>query len=150
MELSIGLGVKKGKTIEVAALEEFPESRWRQAMLRFLFGIWSGDSVLCARPEIFIQGVTLRLFNNRYVAFGAATSFEEPPVVPIGESLLTTDRKADVEVALMRFVKNDRIKMVTLSLGQNHDRFLAFWKKERRGEFGFWVKGIPETWTANC
>lgn len=152
MQLSIGIGIgaKKGKTIEVAELYEYPESRWRQAILRFLFGIWSGDPTVTCRPELRIGNVTLRLFNERYVAFGSVEGDEVPPTIPITQSLLVGDRKADAEVALVRFVKDDRIKMVNLVLGNNKDRYLAIWKKDRRGEFGFWVKNIPETWTAGC
>lgn len=142
-------GTSGDKRVCFSGLYSYPESRWRQAILRFLFGIWSGDPVITARPEILLENVTIRLFNNRYVAFGRPTS-EQPPVMSLGESLVAGDRKTDVEVALVQFVKNDRIKMVTLALGCNGDRFVALWKKERRGEFGFWAKNIPETWTAGC
>jgi len=48
------------KEIQVAGAECFPENRWREALLSYLFGVWSDGRVM-GRPKISFGPVTLRL-----------------------------------------------------------------------------------------
>lgn len=129
--------------------QEFPESRWREAILFYLFGIWSNRQSVIYRPKIGFGDIILRLApgDGEYYAYG--TSNEELPTEhPVGERddhlVVRSWKQADVEVALARFVKNDRIKWLTLSF--RYSGRLVLWKKSRRGQYGITATDIPRSW----
>lgn len=139
--------------IQVSGLpsQEYPESRWREAILFFLFGIWSNRESVAYRPKISFGDITLRLDSSSgsYYAYGHAEWPQEPPALRPDDLVVTSGRQADVEVALIRFVKNDRIGQLRLGVvcAQNvHRAQLVLWKKTRRGEYGYAGIGLPYAW----
>ncbi len=138
--------------IQVSGLtsQEFPESRWREAILFYLFGIWANRQSVTYRPKICFSDITLRLDRSsddgEYYVYGTPTE-ELPYPFPIREDeklTVRSFRQVDVEVALARFVKNDRIKLLTLSL--RYSGRLMLWKKSRRGQYGCTATDIPRSW----
>ena len=136
--------------IQVSGLtsQEFPESRWREAILFYLFGIWADRQSVTYRPKIGFGDITLRLDpgDGEYYAYGTAHE-ELPYPFPVREDeklTVTSWKQADVEVALARFVKNDRIKLLTLCL--RYSGRLMLWKKSRRGQYGITATDIPRSW----
>lgn len=133
-----------GNDIQVSGLvsQEFPESRWREAILFYLFGIWSSRQSVTYRPKISFGDITLRLdqLGGEYYAYGVAGDIHDVPSVSEDARLGCGGQQAEVELALVRFVKNERIRMLTLKLDSG---LLCFWKKQRRGEYGMASWGIP-------
>jgi len=137
--------------IQVSGLasQEFPELRWREAILFYLFGVWSNKQSVMYRPKISFGDITLRLDqgDGEYYAYGEAHE-ELPTVHPVGERddhiVVRSWKQNDVEVALARFVKNDRIKWLTLSF--RYSGRIVLWKKERRGQYGITATDIPRSW----
>ncbi len=130
--------------IQVSGLTCFPRERWREAILYYLFGVWADKEHVIYRPKIAFGLVTLRLDTKAggYYAYGQPEE-KLPHPLPFRkeEKLVVRFEQAAVEVGLIRFVKNDRIKLLTIVLpnfGQ-----LALWKKERRGQYGVTALGIP-------
>lgn len=147
--------------IQVSGRENFPERRWREAILYYLFGSWSGNSDVTYRPKIIFGSLTLRLDpeNGKYFAYGRGTGWpsDMDAVDAIrlsldprfkGIHIICSDRAADVERGLIRFVKNNRIKYLRIDIetGKEGVKFVFLWKKERRGEYGIASFGIPESW----
>ncbi|HYF10199.1 MAG TPA: hypothetical protein VD967_01160 [Candidatus Paceibacterota bacterium] len=119
--------------IQVSDLKVFPGNRWREAILCYLFGVW-GDNDVMHCPKIDFGGVTLRLEHNRYFAYGTAPDTEPLTLGFLSEKLDVDNDKAEVEVGLASFVKNDKIRVFTIMLPDQG--LLRFWKTERRGEYG--------------
>ena len=136
--------------LQVSGLTEFPEARWREAILFYLFGIWSNKDKVVYRPKIAFGDITLRLDlrDGEYYAHGHAESPEYPPAVKLEQGLIeTTGLKAEVEVALIRFVKDNRIKLLRLQLPASNHGQLVLWKKAKRSEYGYAGVNLPYTWT---
>ena len=137
--------------IQVSGLtsQEFPEGRWREAILFYLFGIWANRESVTHRPKINFGDITLRLApgDGEYYAYGTPNE-ELPTECPAGERddhlVVRSWKQADVEVALARFVKNDRIKWLTLSF--RYSGRLMLWKKSLRGQYGIAATDIPTSW----
>ncbi len=136
--------------IQVSGLpsQEFPEARWREAILFYLFGIWAGRESVTYRPKIILGDITLRLDPSEGVYYAYGANIETLPLtLPAGERddhlVMRTWKQAEVEVALARFVKNDRIRWLTLQL--QHGR-LVLWKKPRRSQYGIAGVDIPRSW----
>ncbi|QQG46101.1 MAG: hypothetical protein HYY55_04025 [Candidatus Niyogibacteria bacterium] len=143
--------ISNGIQVSGLSSQEFPESRWREAILFFLFGIWSDRQSVVHRPKINFGDFTLRLdyYNGEYYAYGYAEVPQEPPALGPDDLVETSGRQADVEVALIRFVKNDRIRQLRLCVvcdQKVRHAQLVLWKKARRGEYGCAGIGLPYTW----
>ena len=136
--------------IQISGLQEFPESRWREAILFYLFGIWANRQSVTYRPKINFGDITLRLdpSGGEYYEYGHAEVPQDVPPLGPDDLVETSGRQADVEVALIRFVKNDRVKQLRLGVvcDQIHLSQLVLWKKARRGEYGYAGIGLPYTW----
>lgn len=140
--------------IQVSGLvsQEYPEARWKEAILFYLFGVWSNKQSVMYRPKISFGDITLRLdpSSAEYYAYGHQEKPQEIPQISSNDLVVPTARQADVEVGLIRFVKNPKIRQLRLTL-ETHDKMflgqLVFWKKVRRGEYGVAQLGIPYTWT---
>ncbi|MEK7461882.1 MAG: hypothetical protein AAB586_02310 [Patescibacteria group bacterium] len=136
--------------IQVSGLQGYPESRWREAILSYLFGVWSNKPSVIYRPKISFGGITLRLdlTNWEYYAYGHAEIPQEAPPLGPDDLVETLGKQVAVEVALMRFVKDNRIKQLRLclpSIPRDGATFIL-WKKERRGEYGYSGVGLPFSW----
>jgi hypothetical protein len=126
------------RDVQVGHCHQFPENRWREAILAFLFGIWSGKPSVWDRPKIIFGGLTLRLdkVEKRYFAYGRGADdyYDMPLTCPTGsEDLTVSDSQQEVEIGLVRFVKDNQIKLFTINLQEG---CLVLWKKGKRGEYG--------------
>lgn len=124
--------------VQVAGFDIYPQNQWRQATLHYLNGVWSGDRDIMMRPKINFSGVTLRLRVDlkTYYAYRSADAQvhgerffrmleEEPLVVPC--------EQAEVEVGLMRFVRNDKINALRIFFARG--AWMILHKTTKRGEF---------------
>ena len=134
--------------IQISGYTNFPESRWREAILFYLFGMWGNRDNVTYRPKICFGDITLRLDrqDGEYYAYGHAQAPEKVPNCSHAERLcVDSGRQTEVEVALIRFVKDDRIKELGLHLPASHGE-LVLWKKGRRSQYGYAGVGLPYTW----
>jgi len=134
--------------IQVSGYTNFPESRWREAILFYLFGMWGNRERVTYRPKISFGDITLRLGDGEYYAYGHERVREEIPPLDSDDLVETSGKQTEVEVALIRFVKDDRIKQLRLRLPSVSDDVatLVLWKKTRRGEYGYAGIGLPYSW----
>lgn len=131
--------------LQVSGLTNFSEERWREAILHFLFGVWGNKYEVMYRPKICFGQLTLRLDpdDREYFAYGLSRDDELPdfPSKDRDSEFVVGCSQTEVEQGLIRFVKNDQIKKLTIAL-RNHGT-LVLWKKERRGQYGCFAQGIP-------
>ena len=127
--------------IQVSGLTLFPMNRWREGILHYLFGVWGNKDNVMYRPKINFGGVSLRLdvAKRKYYAYGIGPDAEL--LAFTGREIITLDDQSEVEVALIRFVKNDEIKRLTIVFPNRSWFYL--WKTERRGEYRCAAVGIP-------
>ena len=120
----------------------FPMSRWREAILYYLFGIWSGDPKFRKNPEIRFGNLTLTLYTRdcRVPEKTDAFSIEgfSPSVGNTGGygnyTLYIGSSRLEVMDALARFAKDPYLAQVIIDFEDG--AHLAFFRKERRGEYG--------------
>lgn len=132
--------------VQVSGLTDFPELRWREAILYYLFGIWAGKEEVTDRPKIIFGTVTLRLDSEAREYFAYGRSHEESPHQRFREEemVMVGSKQVEVEQGLIRFVKNDRIRLLTICLPCSGR--VTLWKKERRSKYGLHSQDIPLTW----
>ncbi|MEM9336537.1 MAG: hypothetical protein AAGA35_01625 [Patescibacteria group bacterium] len=125
------------RDLQISELKTFPENRWREAILHYLFGIWADKESVTYRPKIHFGTMCLRLnqASREYFAYGSSPNWEVHQSFR-GEEILITEGcgQDEVEGALIRFVKNDRIRILAITLG--NDQFLRLWKTDKRSEYG--------------
>ncbi len=121
--------------------KEFAEDRWRDCILHFLRGLWSGDLDVACRPRIHFGEITLRLDEERGEYFAYGTSFETAaPDVADHEMIHALGSRLEVQHGLVCFVSNDRIKLLVIHLRVGT---VCLWKKPWRSRFGISAHGIP-------
>ncbi len=129
------------RALYVSGGREFPEDRWRDCILHFLNGLWSGDLDIACRPRLHLGEITLRLDEEAGEYFAYGTSLETPvPEVADYEMEYSIGSRLEVQDRLMRFVKDDRIKLLVLRLRVGT---VCLWKKPWRSRFGISAHGIP-------
>jgi len=147
--MSVSLVMDRVNEIQVGGLFSFPESRWREAILFFLFGIWSGKPEVVGRPKIIFGDLTLRLDAEAEEYFAYGRSYESLPLLIASllskKHLSVGPRQAEVEQGLIRFAKNNRIKLLTIH-AQGGQGIVYLWKKERRGAYGYTAMNVPTSW----
>jgi hypothetical protein len=112
----------------------FPANRWREAMLDFLMGIWSGDSV--RGPNIQVRGIVLRRNEDtsRFKVDGPREVVDMRGVaLNHGRLMMIEDGTYEIECGLIRFVKNDSIRYLAITFDEARAT-LWFWKGQQRGE----------------
>lgn len=131
------------REIQVSGLKWFSESELGDAILHYLFGVWADDRNVTYRPKISFGGdVSLRLDpeEREYCVYGQVTGSTPPLHVTDEGVLIVGCQQVDVEQALIRFVKNERIRMLVITL-RNHGKFWL-WKKDD-GEYDILTVGVP-------
>ena len=138
----------KYKDLQVSGSECFSEHRWREAVLYYLFGIWGDKQEVTYRPKISFGNVTLRLdlSTAEYYAYGVSTPELHPEFTDAEILQVESGKQNDVEAALARFVKNDGIRLLIITLPLSKNGALALWKKYRRGQYGYESIGLPKSW----
>ena len=136
------LPVRVDHEIQVSGHTIFPGYRWREAILYYLFGIWGDRLEVTYRPKISFGGVTLRLNvgARAYFAYGEHSG-DCGGISAETEMLIVGCGQDEVEQGLIRFVKNDRIRVLVIGLPLRG--IINLRKKERRGEYNVTAIGIP-------
>ena len=95
------------------------------------------------RPKINFAGISLRLDTKQrqYYLCGKSEFNGRGPVSFDNEVLVVQDLQTEVEIGLIRFVKDESIRVLIIEF-RNHSTLLL-WKKEKRGEYGVHATGIP-------
>ncbi len=139
---------REDRDIQVSGRTGFPGSRWREAVLFYLFGIWGNREDVTYRPKIHFGDICLRLDrqSKEYYAYGHAEVPELTPITSSEETLFVRSGQNEVEIGLIRFVKDNRIKKLVLSLGPGGACQLLLWKKEKRSEYGVAGIRLPYSW----
>jgi len=122
--------------IQVSGITCFPQERWREAILFYLFGLWANKEIVAYRPKIAFGTIVLRLDESRgeYYAYGRNQDGECPPfLLPIKEELVVGPAQEQVEIGLVRFVKNDRIRR--LAIKSANSGLIWLWKQTKRGQY---------------
>lgn len=123
--------------IQVSGSRCFEAKQWREAILYYLFGVWSDDKSVTYRPKISLGEATLRLVGDEYVVYGISTPDSEFAPNVTKSLVVTSGKQNDVEVALIRFVKDNQIRQLGLSLGDHGSIILS--KTPVRGELLVWA-----------
>ncbi len=131
------------RDLQVSGLQEFKEDRWRDCILYFLFGMWSDAGNVTYRPKLDLGEITLRLNEEKceYFAYGRPVELQHPSF-SIEETLTVCYAQMAVEQGLVRFVKNDRLKLLVILLRDGGE--VRLWKKPQRSRFGITCKAIPQ------
>lgn len=134
------------REIQISGQTNFAANRWREAILYYLFGVWGDKSEVMYRPKIHLGPITLRLNPSAETYYAHAV-----PLLPEDElnlSLFSSEemisvgpRQTEVETGLIRFVKNGRIKLITIHL--DNGGLLRLWKGNRRGDLFLQSWGVP-------
>ena len=116
--------------------KRYPENHWRMAVSDFVRMRQAGQ--LPGVPALEIAGVRLMLYSSdMYDVGGSACDTEGWPrdtIQPASIIMVENSRKADVEVALMEFVLNNRRNLLAIDFG---GRILRLWKfNDLRGAYG--------------
>ena len=102
-------------SIQIAGGEMFDGSRWREAIIAYLYGIWAGNEVVTHRPKINFDYTTLRLDREKYVGYYSVfANASNRPRVADKDVLVVPDTQAEVENGLIRFVKNNQIRQLAI------------------------------------
>ncbi|RJR31642.1 hypothetical protein C4569_01635 [Candidatus Parcubacteria bacterium] len=132
------------KEIQVSGLSYFPECRWREAIIHYLFGIWGNRLNVICRPKIRFGHIVLQLKDGQYNAYRDSWyENNSPPTIGRSYQLVVdgTDKNA-VEVGLASFVKNGSIKMLVIVIKPEAQFYL--WKLKRRGKYGVSGNQLPK------
>jgi len=132
--------------LQVSGLKVFEAHRWREAILHYLNGVWGNRQEVMYRPKIHFSTpsttnefahVTLRLDprSRTYWLEGIPPIDEDrSPRFNAEQTIVVAEpgKQTDVEQGLIRFVRDNRIKLFILNLGSEGE--LRLWKSERRAE----------------
>ncbi len=143
-------------SIQISGDRCFEPFRWREAILYYLNGVWSGRTQVMYRPKISLSNapdegsfasVVLRLDDHAkdYYAHGTSSGTAILGILP-EEMLEVGDGQAEVEGALIRFVKNDQIKLLLINFHHRQGVGRVFlWKTDRRGDLGVRMENMPRS-----
>ena len=123
--------------IQIGSSQRFQESRWREAMLYFIFGIAGQKKDVTGKPEIdFFDLVTLKLDHIRGFTLEGShyeeTDASDHILLEVGErGHWDVDYLGQTMWALLQFVKGPNLFFL---LEFEDGRSLTIAKKKRRGE----------------
>ena len=133
--------------IQISGLRVFPRGEWRNAILHYLTGVWAGHNNVTYRPKVCWSEAGFSrmpveddsdltpLFYELYAgdeAFGRT-----PPFVMEEQTIRVSAERLQLEAALVRFVRNDKLMMLVVD-GADHEGSrlrLFFWKKRGQRQF---------------
>ena len=136
-------------SIQVSGNKAYDGNQWREAILAYLDGIWSGRRSVTNRPKLNFNNTTIRLGDGgRYYAYFASEPDKAPfPPTPKNDSELLTimhPTEYAVEVGLIRFVRNNQIRQLALMFdnGVSSEGIILLAKGQRRGELHIYTYGL--------
>ncbi len=140
----------ESREIQVSGLSCFSINQWRNAVYYFLTGIWADNGAVTYRPKICFDSVTLRLDldTSQYLVYGRGYS----PLPNMGryysEQILEVgSEQFEVEAGLIRFAKNDRVRVLVVDFG---DSRLFLYKGRKRGVLNIATQDVPREWNGLC
>ena len=141
------------RDLQVAGFRVFPEHKWRDGILYFVNGMLRDKPEVTDRPKIHFGDLALRLDRGAksYHAYGVCA--DGPPYddrrFGKEEWLSVVCDQVEVEHALLRFVMNNKIKMLSISMKTTDrsidDPAVFIWKQKDRGTYRIFARGIPRT-----
>jgi len=134
--------------IQVSGNTAYEGSQWREAILAYLGGVWSGDVSVTNRQKLNFNNTTIRLGGDgKYYAyfvlepdFGSIhVEFSKP-----AELLVVMDAtENDVESGLIRFVRNNKIRQLALMFkGVSPEGMILLTKGQKRSELHITTYGL--------
>ena len=143
LPLKRGLNDFELHEIQISGIEIFQADKWKEAILYYLDGVWGDEEYVMYRPKISLGGLSLRRGTHYYIR-GTAPDEVSPDFLDT-EKIYVTSSLEEVDQGLIRLVKNEKIKMLVITFGDNNT--LSLWKKED-GQYGCRATGFhPEPYT---
>jgi hypothetical protein len=124
-------------SIQVGCIDEFPSNRWDDAVLFFLNGTWSNSPPVTNRPSIVFGRVELRFdpAQNEYLCYGEeninAPTWQVMTNAKHFSIIIRSCGRNDVEAELIRFVKDDNYRKLTIVMSTGD---LMFYKGPERAD----------------
>lgn len=133
------------KVIMVAGYKGFPESRWREAILYFVFEKLKGNRIIERCPEISFGRIVLGFDEKKKKYFVRNTNKNEDEVPNIfgSESVIYMENpeECEVEIKLLKFVKDSKIRVISIFTSKGC--WITLWKKHEKGEYGLSGLSLP-------
>ncbi|NQV12502.1 hypothetical protein HQ524_04000 [Candidatus Uhrbacteria bacterium] len=137
-------------SIQVAMDTYFRGNEWRNALLHFLNGVWSDDYAVTCRPKIIFGQVALRRTPNgdSYVCSGKNTGLRLGPgftgVVCTKDfhETVRTENAVVIEHTLVRFVRNDDFRTLTLKMSMGALKFVKGAKRSDMTVHGYGLSQV--------
>lgn len=138
--------------LQVSGNHSYNGNQWREAILAYLGGVWSGDESVTSRQKLCFNNTVIRLGREgKYYAYfvnepdGADGGPIGLPMVRPSDLLVvmhTTEN--DVESALIRFVRNNKIRKLALMFdnGVSSEGMILLAKGQKRGELHIYTYGL--------
>ena len=129
----------------------FAENHWREAILHYLFGMWSGKRIFSDEQRISFGDVTLALdpCERLYDISGKGERDEVDYNIRCSDNTLcVSNTRQDVEQGLIRFAKNPKIRALLISVVEcGCERVclcpsFCIWKKNNKGQYGVGVRYV--------
>ena len=127
--------------LQVSGNQSYKGSQWREAILVYLGGVWSGDKSVTSRQKLNFNNTTIRLGNNgKYYTYFVCEPDEAPfPPMPKNDTELVTvmdPTQEAVEAGLIRLVRNDQIRQLVLMFdnGVSSQGMVLLTKGQKRSE----------------
>ena len=135
--------------LQVSGSKSYEGHQWREAILAYLGGVWSGDESVTSRQKLNFNNTTLRLGrDDKYYAYFVL----EPDASPLSivakntsELLVVSEPNQDnVEVGLMRFVRDNHIRQLYIAFGESTSPEMAIvlTKGQKRSELHIATCGL--------
>lgn len=133
--------------IQVSGRKNFDGHFWHNAILHYLECIWKGDDAVLYRPKINFFGTTLRLNKEKGVYYVYDGNIVEPMATVVSEAketerIFVQNSKSDVEVGLISFIKNKRIKELVIQFPKDIELRLS---KTKTNSIAVSLKGVLPT-----
>lgn len=138
--------------LQVSGNKSYDGSQWREAILAYLGGVWSGDESVTSRQKLCFNNTVIRLGREgKYYAYfvNEPDGAEGGPIgIPMARPsdllvvMHTTEN--EVESALIRFVRNNKIRKLALMFdnGVSSEGMILLAKGQKRGEIHIYTYGL--------
>lgn len=127
------------------AEKRFGGNVWREAVLSFLYGIWSSDKTIVNNPIIQFNNTVLRWHEERYVGYHSPLGRDPENHPGHGGKdvwIVVDAKRQDVEYGLIRFVKDNTLRhLIILQIMDGKDAGVILSKGRKRGELFVGISG---------
>jgi hypothetical protein len=132
--------------LQVSGNTRYNGNQWREAILAYLGGVWSGDESVTNRQKISFNNTVLRLgCDDKYYAYFVNEPDETQQMWSSLETLVVVDTtQNNVESGLIRFVRNNKIRQFALVFdnGVSSEGMILLTKGQKRSELHISTYGL--------